>query len=79
MKTQHTEASAPAAPRRGWRWGLHVLCFHMYEAPPGAPRRPQKARLKAEALLSNIASSISKRNNNIVRATRGQAHLAELL
>ena len=31
------------------------MCFHMYEAPPGAPGRPRKARFKAEALLSNIA------------------------
>jgi hypothetical protein len=55
MQTQHTEAAVPAAPRCGGRWGLHVLCFYMYEAPPGAPGRHQKARFKTEALLSNVA------------------------
>jgi hypothetical protein len=44
MKTKHIKAPAPAAPRRGRRWGLHVLCFHMYEAP----------RFRTEALLSDL-------------------------
>jgi hypothetical protein len=54
VKTKHTEAPAPAAPRRSGRWGLHVLCFHMHEAPSGACGRPRKARFKAEARMSNI-------------------------
>jgi hypothetical protein len=41
----------PAAPRHRGRWGLHVVCVHMHEAPPG---RPREARFKAEALFSNI-------------------------
>jgi hypothetical protein len=45
----------PAAPRRGGCWGLHVLCFQMYEAPPATPGKPRKSRLKAEALWSNAA------------------------
>jgi hypothetical protein len=37
----------PAAPRRGGRWGRHVLCLHMYDAPPRRPPgRPRNARLK---------------------------------
>jgi hypothetical protein len=46
MKTQQVETPMPAATRRGGRWGLHALCIHLYEGPPGTP--------KAEALLSNI-------------------------
>jgi hypothetical protein len=57
-KVPHTyenmEAPAPAAPRRGGHWSLHVPCVHMYEAPRGAPGRPQ-AQFKLELLLSNIA------------------------
>jgi hypothetical protein len=34
-----------------------VLNFHTYEAAPGAPGRPRKARYKAEARLSNTAVS----------------------
>ncbi len=34
------EAPAPAVPRCGGRCGLHVLRFHMYEAPPGAHGGP---------------------------------------
>jgi hypothetical protein len=55
MKIQHMEAPAPAAPRHGGRWGILVLCFHMYEAPSGAPGRHRKAGIKAEVLFSNIA------------------------
>jgi hypothetical protein len=51
---QNMEAPSPFAPRLGGCWGLHVLCFHMYEAPPGARGRPREVRIKAEALLSNI-------------------------
>jgi hypothetical protein len=43
-KTRHMEAPAPAAPRRGARWGLHVLFFDMCEAPPEGPRRPDLKR-----------------------------------
>jgi hypothetical protein len=55
MKTQHMAAPAPAAPRRGGRCGRRVLRFHMYEAPPGPPGGPRKARFEAEALVSNPA------------------------
>jgi hypothetical protein len=55
VKTEHKDAPAPAAPQRGGRWGLDVLPFHIYEAPPGAPERLRKTRFKAKALLSNIA------------------------
>jgi hypothetical protein len=44
MKTKHMAAPAPAAPRPGGRWGRHVVCFHLYEAPPGAPGRPNLKR-----------------------------------
>jgi hypothetical protein len=36
----HTHTPAPAVPRRGGHWGLHVLCFRLYEAPPGATGSP---------------------------------------
>jgi hypothetical protein len=52
MNTQHMKSPTPATPWHGGRWGLHVLCFDMYEAPPKAPGRPES---KAEPPLSNIA------------------------
>jgi hypothetical protein len=55
MKTQHIEAPAPAVHRSGRALEPPCVVFHTYEAPPGAPRRPRRARFKAEALLSNIA------------------------
>jgi hypothetical protein len=55
VQPEHMEAPAPAAPRHGGCWGLHVLCFHMYE---GSIVRPRKARCKAEAPLSNVAYTI---------------------
>ncbi len=33
-----------ATPRRGGHWGLHVLRFHMYEAAPEGPGRPDLKR-----------------------------------
>jgi hypothetical protein len=39
----HMESPVPAAPWRGGRWGLHVLCLHTYEALPEAPGRPPEA------------------------------------
>jgi hypothetical protein len=46
IKMQHTVAPAPAAPRHGGCWGLHLLCFHMYETPPGVPGKPGRPELK---------------------------------
>jgi hypothetical protein len=55
MKTEHMEDPAPASPWHGGCRGLHVFGFHINEAPPGGP---QKARFRAEALLSNIAQVV---------------------
>jgi hypothetical protein len=55
MNRRHMETPVPDTPRRCRHWGLRVLCFHMYEAPPEARGRPRSARFKAEALSSNIA------------------------
>jgi hypothetical protein len=52
----------PPTHRRGGCWSLHVQCFRSYEAPPGAPGRPRKARLTAETLLSNIAYNTNYNN-----------------
>ena len=60
LDSQTTRRCSTRRARRGGRWGLHVLCFHMYEAPPGTPGRPRKSRLKAEALLSNAAYLCAK-------------------
>jgi hypothetical protein len=46
METQHTEAPAPAAPRRGGHRGIHLLRFCVYEAPWKPPEGPRKPKLK---------------------------------
>jgi hypothetical protein len=52
------EAPVPAAPRRGGRWDLHVLCLHMSVA---GPRKAQEGPISSEVLLSNIACTSPER------------------
>jgi hypothetical protein len=68
---QNIAAPAPAALMRGRHWGGHVLCFHMYAAPPKAPRRPRKARFKTKALLIDhtYVHTTSARNEQISSET----------
>jgi hypothetical protein len=45
----------PVAPRHGGRWHLLAVSFRNYEVQPEVSGRSRKARIKAEALFSNIA------------------------
>jgi hypothetical protein len=61
VKIQNMAAPAPAAPRHGGRWSLHVLCFRCGERwGLRGPGRPRKARFKAEAQSSNIVYARSE-------------------
>jgi hypothetical protein len=57
MNMKNTTHGGPSARRASARRALGPPCvvFRMQHAPLGSPRRPRKARCKAEALLSNIA------------------------
>jgi hypothetical protein len=65
MKTLHMAASAPAAPRRGGCWGLHVLCFQIYDRLlPGPTALPDPLLQMAPGGLPAVVDPPGLRNRS---------------